>query len=253
MNKLSLSFFSSLIVIVLAGCGVFTVPSPTPTFPPTQTATVALPTITPLPPTQELPTITPLPTVVILPTAIAPIPAVANVDTLILRSGPGTLFENLSMYKENTQLTVFGKAPGEQWYLLATPDHLSGWMNANMVTLQGDAADLPYISPMDADVLKGHVKAPNGIPASGIGISLAPANKDLTAGPDTTVTDATGTFYLYIPLGTTGEFILGPNGYNCKGNLIVGKCELPYNLPRATSFSLPADLSITFEFVLIAR
>lgn len=253
MKKLSLLLISSLFMIVLVGCGIFAAPSPTPTFPPTQTATEALPTITALPPTQELPTITPLPTEVILPTAFSPSPAVAGVDNLILRSGPGTLFENLAMYKADTNLTVYGKAPGEQWYLVVTPDHLSGWMNANMVTLQGEAADLPYLSPADADVLKGHVKTPNGLPASGIGISLAQANQDLAAGPDATVTDATGTFYLYIPLNTNGEFILGPSGYTCEGNLIIGKCELPYNLPGATSFSLPADLSITFEFVLIAR
>lgn len=232
---------------------MFSSPSPTPTFPPTLTPTAALPTITEIPPTQALPTITPLPTELILPTAISPMPAVAGVEALVLRSGPGMLFENLAVYKENTSLSVIGKAPGEGWYLVITPDHQSGWMNSNLVTLQGKAEDLPYIAPIDADVLKGHVKTPDGLPASGIGVSLAPANKDLAAGPDTTVTDASGTFYLYIPQGISGEFVLGPNGYTCKGNLVIGKCELPYDMPGAMSFSLPADLSITFEFVLIAR
>ncbi len=253
MKRSLLVFIAGLLVVLVSGCSLFSSPSPTPTFPPTLTATAALPTITEMPPTQALPTITPLPTDVVLPTAISPMPAVAGVEALVLRSGPGLLFENLAVYKENTSLNVIGKAPGDIWYFVMTPDHRSGWMRSNFVTLQGKAADLPYISPVDADVLKGHVKTPDGIPASGIGVSLAPANMDLAAGPDDTVTDASGTFYLYLPQGTSGEFVLGPNSYTCEGNLIVENCELPYNLPGATSFSLPADLSITFEFVLMAR
>jgi hypothetical protein len=253
MGRISKVAVFSLILMFASGCSVFSQESPTPTFPPTLTSTAALPTVTEMPPTQELPTITPLPTEVVLPTAIAPMPAVAGVDVLILRSGPGMLFDLITTYKVDTALSVLGKAPGDGWFLVMTPDHRSGWMKADLVTLQGKAEDLPYISPVDVDVLKGHVKTPDGKPASGIGVSLAPANKDLAAGPDSTLSDATGTFYLYIPKDTTGEFILGPNGYNCKGNLIVGKCELPYNMPGAISFSLPADLSITFEFVLVSR
>jgi hypothetical protein len=249
--KLFRLFTFSLVLVALSGCSLFSAASPTPTFPPTLQPTETQQSLLITLPTETLPTITPTVTQAALPTPITPMPATSGVKGLVLRSGPGKLFEILATYDENSPLTVYGKAPGEQWYFTVTQDHRAGWMFKEFVMLQGDAADLPYISPADANVISGHVKTSDGVPASGIGISLADANQDISAGPDATVTDATGTFYLYIPKNTTGNFAIGANAYNCESNLIEGKCNLPYVLPSSVhSFSLPDDLGISFEFVL---
>jgi hypothetical protein len=127
---------------------------------------------------------------------------------------------------------------------------MSGWMKAEFVTLQGDPADLPYLAVINADIITGHVLTTDGIPASGIGISLAKVNLDLGESFDAVLTDVTGTFYMYVPKGTSGAFNIGVNSYNCEGNLMVGKCELPYILPPAQLITLPVDPTVTFEFVL---
>jgi hypothetical protein len=173
------------------------------------------------------------------------------VSSIVLRSGPGKLFENLKMYGENTSFTVLGKAPGDIWYFVIAPDHLSGWMNKGNMILQGDEINLPYLAVSNADVIKGHVTADDGTPATLIGVSLSPVGMDLPAGPDATETDSTGAFYLYVPKGTSGEYNVGPSGYSPKSNLVVGKDNLPYTFPAPIQVTLPLDPSLSLEFVFI--
>lgn len=251
MKKIALFTLIVLLLPSMSGCSLFAAPSPTPTFPPTSTATMMLPSPTEMPPTQALPTATPTATPMVLPTPITPLTAQAWVDNIVLRSGPGKLFENLKLYKENTTFTVLGMAPGGQWYFVVGPDNLAGWMSMQFLTLQGNAADLPYLAVPNADVIKGHVTADDGTPATRIGVSISPVGMDLPAGPDATETDSTGTFYLYVPKGTSGEYNVGPSGYSPESNLVVGKDNLPYTFPNPIQVNLPLDASINLEFVFI--
>ena len=245
MKRITLVFVFLIATIVLSGCALFETDQPTPTEP--AGFIMMVPTSsTP----QNLPTVTPQPTAILLPTPIAPIPAMADVEGLALREGPGKLFDILNTYAEYTEFTVLGKAPGGQWYLVVMPNSLSGWMFAEFVTLQGDADNLPYFNVINADVIYGRVSTSDGTPASGIGVSLAQANQDIGQSYDATMTDVSGAYYLYLPEGTRGEYIVGINAYNCVGNLIVGECDLPYVLPGVQSFSLPGDLGMAFDFIL---
>lgn len=251
MRRIELLVILSLFVFDLSGCSLFATPLPTPTFPPTISPTVELPPALVLPPTQELPTLSPTSTPFVLPTAISPMTAISNVDNLVLRSGPSVLFENLGLYKENVTVTIMAKSQGEGWYFVLTSENMAGWMKSDLLTLQGNPTDLPYFSIPNANLVCGHVRTSDGTPASGIGVSIAPVNKDLGASIDAAVTDASGTFYLFIPASQSGKFQVGPNGYNCEGNLVVGNCELPYLLPASQLITLPADTAVNFEFVLL--
>jgi hypothetical protein len=245
MKHITMFFLVSLMVIALTGCTLFTAQQPTPTEPAGFIVMVPTSSIPETPPT-----FTPQPTVATLPTPIDPIQGSAGVDGLALRKGPGKLFDIMNTYAEGTTFTVLGMAPGGQWYLVIMPNSYSGWMFAEFVSLQGESANLPTFSVSDALVISGRVTTPDGTPASGIGVALSPANMDLAAGPEAAMTDATGTYYLYVPEGTSGNFSLGPNSFSCESNLAVGRCELPYQMSVVHSFMLPDDAGTTFDFVL---
>jgi hypothetical protein len=247
MRRIALFLLLTLTVSALSACSLLPQQQPTST-PSAADFIVMVPTSsTP----QALPSVTPQPTEVILPTAIEPIPAIAGVEGLALRKGPGRLFDIMNTYAQGTAFTVMGKAPGGQWYFVVMPNSLSGWMFSEFVTLQGDAANLPLFSVTGAMVISGRVTTPDGKTATGIGVALSPANMDLAAGPDATMSDASGTYYFYLPEETTGNYVVGANGYNCEGNLIVGNCELPYQFPGVHSFMLPDDAGMAFDFELI--
>lgn len=242
-----------LLTIFLAGCTFFSEPSATPTFPPTYTPAISLPLETESTAAAELPTPTAKATTAALPTAISPIKATTMVDNLVLRDGPGMLFENIGLYPEYSTVTVMGRSQGDGWYFVVTEQYKSGWMKSDFVELLGDMEDLPFFAYEDANLVTGHVRTPDGQPASGIGVSIAPIGNDLGASYDATMTDISGSFYLFIPKDMTGDFQLGPNSYNCVGNLIVGECSLPYQLPDGRIITLPIGEGINIEFSLIAN
>jgi hypothetical protein len=250
MKKLTLIFLGCLAVLSFSGCSIFKQSVPTPTFPPTPSQTQALPTVTPIPPTQTLPTatITPQPTKTSAP--FQPITAKITVDNFKLRIGPGFLFATIALYDSSNTVKVIGRAQGDNWLYVETEDHLAGWMKVEYLELQGDLETLPFIAVDNAQIIIGHVRTQSNIFASGIGILFSPQSGYNGVNGDSTLTDSTGTFYLYLPENLEGEYFIGPNGYNCTGNLMVGKCELPYVMPPVQPIKLPPPAGVTIEFVL---
>ncbi len=241
-------------VFLLAGCGVFEQPRPTPTFPPTSTPVMLLPTFTPVPPTEVPPTATTLPQPTPTGAPFEPVKATITVDNFKLRTGPGFLFDAVALYDSNTEVLVMGKAPGENWLFVQTEDNRSGWMKTEYLDLNGDLAALPLIAPSDVQTISGHVRTKdNNTFASGIGILLEPQSGYTGTNGDNALTDSSGTFYIYLPKRMEGDYFIEPNGFNCTGNLVVGKCELPYDLPIAQPLTLPMKSDVTIEFVLTPR
>ncbi len=243
-------------MLLLASCGIFKSASPTPTWPPTATQTPAIlliPTHA-ASPTPETPTATLPPLSTNTPAPFQPIKASITVDNFKLRVGPGFLFDAVALYDSNTSVLVMGRAPGDNWYFVQTENNRSGWMKMEYLDLAGDPATLPYISPTDVQTIVGHVRTKDtGAFASGIGVMLSPQSGYNGTNGDNALTDANGTFYLYEPKRMEGEYFIELNGYNCEGNLIVGRCELPYNFPIAQPLTLPMTTGVTIEFVLIPR
>ena len=250
MKKGTLLLLVCLFGIGISGCSLLKQPASTPTFPPTQVSTQALPTLTQIPPTQVLPTPTALPQPTKTQAPFQPINATVNVDNLKLRSGPGFLFDGIALFEANSVVTVLGKAQGENWYYVETENHLSGWMKMEYLDLAGDPDTLPYFAVTNAQIIIGHVRTKENVFASGIGILLSPQSGYNGTNGDSTLTDGTGTFYLYLPKNLEGEYFIELNGYNCTGNLIVGRCELPYQFPPAQPITLPPPAGVTIEFQL---
>src|SRR5512133_2207215 len=118
------------LAFILAGCGQATpaaLPTPTPTYLPL----ILLPTQAP---TAQLPTLTPQPGPTPTTSPFNTIEATTNVDNLILRTGPGFMFDVVRTYKINERVTMLMREPGNNWILVQTADNRSGWMNVDYLS-----------------------------------------------------------------------------------------------------------------------
>jgi len=256
MKNLLLKTLVPLLVFVLAGCGMLAGPTPTatpqPTFTPFVIQTeIPLPTAeTVLPPT---PTFTPEPTAT--PAAVMMIPAEVVFDSYQLRKGPGRLFARLNMYTTGDTVTLIGREESNNWVLVQTSDNRSGWMNVQGLNFLGDVISLPLFRVDNAQVIRGHVYLPGRIHATGIGVSLAPVNHDLSASTDVSYTNMDGVWAFYLPIDIDGDWIIGPNSYTCEESNAVtpsdGGCTLMGNLPSAQSIKLPYNQDVSMEFEIL--
>jgi SH3 domain protein len=250
LRKIYFTFVSVLVLLVISGCRSVSPQSPTQfPFPTAETAAV-LPSSTAqaLETQAALPSPTPQSSVAATSTPFLPLKGTITVDNFKLRSGPGFLFDTVSLYKLNETVTVYGKSQGAAWYFVAASDSRSGWMKADYITLAGDAADLPVIGYKNADVISGHVRNSHGDPMTGVGVIIFSANNQNTA--DNTVTDSSGTYYLFLPQDVTGNFTVGINAYSCTSNAVDAQCQFLYGYPSAQSVSIPQPAPISVEFVL---
>jgi uncharacterized protein YraI len=251
MHKLTV-LLSVLFVFTLSACAQKTPTQPTIAASPTA-GVLLMPTDTavPVPATNEPLSPTPTPQAVTTSAPYQPFEATISVDNFKLRSGPGFLFDAIALYAANEKVLIIGAAPGEAWYFVQTSDHLSGWMKAEYLEFNGDAASIPLIQPGNVQTVIGHVTTNDTKQAaSGIGVLISPQKGYSGTNGDNTLTDASGTFYFYLPPHLEGDFFVELNGYNCEGNLMVGRCELPYKFPIAQPLTLPMPQNVTLEFVL---
>lgn len=231
-------------VLLTAGCN--TTPDLTSTSTPTY-----LPPITtePSPPTTTpLPSATPIPPT---PTVYQPIAGRILFDDMRLRRGPGFLFETIELYPIDQTIELLGYAPGGNWYYVRTPDGLTGWMKREGIDLEGNRYDAPEVTPGDAVVVQGRVFAPNGSPASEIGVGVQPEGDPNPTRQDVGVTDVTGRFYIYLPPGTSGNWILSASSYGCTGSNVDSTCSLIGNFPDAQVITLPLPEGESIEIQLL--
>lgn len=208
------------------------------------------PTMLPTEPVQTLPT----PTVSPRPTATAtpflPQKGRITVQNFKLRSGPGFLFDTVSLYDENTTVSVYGRSQGDGWFFVSTPDSRSGWMKADYITLSNKLEKLPVIGYSDASLISGHVQNSSGNPMTGIGIVLFPASSTSASDQDNAVTDHLGNFYLFVPKSISGNYTIGVNAYNCQSNAVDAQCQFLYGFPSAQTLTLPRQADISNNFIL---
>lgn len=235
-------------IFVLAGCGLST-PTGQPTnavASPISVTTISSATtqITPLA------TSTPPATFTATNAPLVPQTGTITVDNFKLRAGPGFLFDTVSLYKEGAILQVFGRSQGNNWLFVSTADSRSGWMKKEYITLSGKLDDLPEVVYPDADAITGHVRNSNGDPMSGIGIIIFSAENSAVS--DNTITDDSGSYYLFLPKTLHGNYTIGVNAYSCDSNAVDSQCQLLYGYPSAQSLSLPYTENAPVDFILPA-
>jgi len=235
-----------LLAFILAGCGNATpaaLPTPTPTYLPL----ILLPTQAP---TAQLPTVTPLPVPTPTASAFVPIDAEVIFDNYQLRVGPGRMFNKVAMYDTGERVTLLARERGDNWVLVQTADNRSGWMNVAGLKFIGDISPLPVLAVTNAQVLHGRVWAVDKTPATMIGVSISrEANPDPDL-EDNSPTNANGEWYLYVPLGVTGTWVVGPNSYSLESSAVNSAGNLIGKLPGAQLITLPQAADVSIEFAL---
>jgi len=193
-------------------------------------------------------TLAPVDADVLLP--YVPFHVVTQVDNLVLRANPGSLFEAKTTIANASRLLVLGRSPGGEWLLVQTPLERMGWVFSGFVTSEGNLYTVPYIQPADMQVVRGRVLDGNGNPVTGIQFAVVQEASGSPPRNDAT-TDETGTFYAFMPLNATGTWAVSFTAIACTSNVmdkdckcINGVCGGPF--PESISITLPLDKSLEF-------
>lgn len=231
--------FSLLVVLfLLASCNLDRTPTAT-----VQVVETTLLPATDFPPTETAPPSTPEPAPVIegFPSPYVPFYGVTQVDNLVLRASPGPLFEAKTTLPNASRLLVLGRAPGGEWLFVQTPLERTGWVFGQFVASEGDLNTVPFVQPADLLVVRGRVLDGNGEPVTGIQFAVV---QDKPGSPPRTdaVTDATGTFYAFLPANTTGTWAVSFTAIACTSNVMDKDCKC---LGGVCGGPTPAGISIT--------
>lgn len=241
------------IIVILglnAGCAGKTPAAPTSTYPPPINIEPMPPTETPRP-TVSLPTAPPTATAAPTQVIFSPVSAIIVFDNYLLRSGPGRNFARLGIYAEGDTVLVTARALGKDWVYVQASDFYSGWMNTVGLESAGDFGNLPVMNAPDAILIKGHVWNKDGSPAPNIGVAFQPLNNPDPDLMDNVMTGADGAWYAYLPAGTRGEWVIGPNAYSCPPDVPSGECTLAGTFPPAQTITLPEAQDVWIEFNIL--
>ena len=205
-----------------------------PTFTPLSTFTV-----TSIPTDASLPSVTPSGPVYVRTTA-------QNVN---LRTQPGTLFPVSRVMAQGTRLQVLGLSPGGDWVYILNDEGINGWVGILFV----DAFPVEQIltvEPGEVQRITGRVLDTSGLPVSGIGFAIEQKTASKSLRTDA-ITDATGTFYAYLPQSVSGVWTVSHVSIACTSNLMDANCNCLNNVcgspdPLSIPISLPSSDPITF-------
>jgi hypothetical protein len=156
------------------------------------------------------------------------------------------------MYDTGARVTLLAREPGNNWVLVQTTDHSSGWMNVVGLSMTGDVTPLPVFKVANAQVLHGHVWTTSKTPATNVGVSITSVDNPSPEREDVSITNSNGEWYLYLPLDIVGNWVVGTNSYGCNSSAVDNptNCALIGKFPGATAIVLPmsADVNIEFAF-----
>lgn len=191
-----------------------------------KSASNPLPTVTPGTGTPE-PALTALPVIPqTTPTSAAsPTPFVEfdvkpSVEGLKLRLNPGYLFDALLLLPQDAVLTVQGKAPGGEWIFVKTAEGNEGWVFAELIQSSVDLQAVPVIEPKEVALIKGKVTDLLGTSIQGVGFVITPEGADASQS-NVAISDASGTFYAFLPVDSTGNWTVTYTAIACKSNVWV--------------------------------
>ncbi len=197
------------------------------------------PEITEIPAATNPPLSTSSPTPKPTPTPYQPIEGRLVLENMTLFEQPGYLFPVLKVFSSGETVRLLGRAPGTNWFFIATNDGMEGWIKNVGIDFEGNFYNAPEITPQDVLIVHGRVFAPNGTPASLITVMLNPLGAKDTKMQDVAESDFTGHFYFFLPPATSGKWTLVANDWNCRSTNANGVCGLIGQFPPAQEISLP--------------
>lgn len=240
--------FLAVLLSLTVGC------SPTKSVAVNSTAVpTGVPSFTPVPTLTEQPspsaTVTALPVQTYEPFSIA-----TWADNVALRQGPGYLFQRIGLLPKGTTLTVLSRSRGGEWALGKTTDGRVGWIFIQLVDAgNNNWMTVPFSEPLGAQLIMGVVTDEAGVPISGIQFALTQGTGPQPLRTDA-MTDATGTFYAYMPADVGGGWYLGYTAIACTSNVMDAGCNpkngvggKPY--PEGQFLTLPLTTSAPLQFV----
>ena len=188
----------------------------------------------------------------VTPTPFAGMGAKVTVDNLFLRAGPGFLHEAYWTYPEGERVEAWGRAPGWSWVYVKTNNNLQGWMKLELLQLEGDFYALPETIPDGFVIVRGHVYAVDGSPASHITLTLTPAGGE-AADEDAATTDSEGRFYFFLPQGSSGEWTLAAGAYGCESSAVDANCSLVGTFPPAQQVDVRESAEVWYNLELLGN
>jgi hypothetical protein len=190
---------------------------------------------------------TPRPAATLAP--YVPFTAQTWADNVLLRTNPGYLFPQVTTLPQGTALRVIARSQGGEWLFVQLPDQRSGWVFLQLVETADQALDrVPVIAPSDALLVRGRVATLDGMPVSGIQFAIVQGD-DTDAPRNAAVTDDSGTFYAFMPSGSTGRWWLGYTAISCESNIMDANCNWsggPH--PQGLYIELPSGAGAPYSF-----
>jgi hypothetical protein len=258
-----MTWMRSLILLVcllaVSGCDFPITREMLPTVPPELIPSeMPLPTLTMLPdpilPTLpiETPQPTLVPTATLSPTPYKPFTVLAAVENVNLRANPGFLFEVVLRAKIDTPFRVLGRTRGGEWLLAESETKKQGWIYAQLVKSDQSLLAPPVVEPKYVQLVTGKVMDSQEKPISGIQFSLAQGDGSNRMRNDA-VTDATGTFYAYMPQKARGEWTVSYTSTTCGSNTMDSSCKCKKGTcgmvsPLISSVTLPQKTDLVFSW-----
>ena len=210
-------------------------------------------------PTLPIPTAIPTSTATSIPTDASPPVVTASgpvtistvVQNVNLRTGPGVLFTVSRVMPQGTRLQVLGLTPGGEWVSVLNDEGINGWVGVNVVE-EFPVDGFPTVEPGDVKRITGRVLDANGGPVSGIGYAIQQQTAAKTLRTDAK-SDATGTFYAYLPQHLSGTWTVSHVSVTCTSNTMDANCNCLNGIcgtsyPESATVSLPASEPLTFTW-----
>ena len=178
------------------------------------------------------------------------VPATVTSQALVLRAGPDVDESSLGSYADGTIVAVLGQAPGGEWFEVATPDGLRGWMAADFLELSAPAEEVPESAEAALPVsVSGQVVDEAGEGIGGIVVAAGSPDADEASRVEAT-TGADGAFVLELAPGSTGTWTVEIAGVGCDSRIVNDRCQLfgYFAATPAVEVDLPAEEPVTLAY-----
>jgi len=153
-------------------------------------------------------------------------------------------------YDIDERVTMLVREPGNNWVLVQTADNRSGWMNVDYLSFTGDVTLLPVITVPGVQIIRGRVLRTDMTPATKMGVSISRVFNPSPSLQGQAMTNASGEWYLYLPMEMNGDWTIGVNAYSPESNAVDSSGNLVGGWPGAQLITLPLQADVSYEFAL---